>query len=371
MIVTTPTTRDRDLGLGEAFLAWVTARVLVFIGFAAADAIASVLKVTDPVATLHVRERLVTWDGHWYWLIAHGGYDAAGHDGLRFFPLYPMLARALAWPMGGRVGLALVLVANVAAYACLVLFRRLVLEEHGDDDLARRAMWLLAIFPAAGAMVFAYGESLMLAASLVGFLAIKRDRWWLVAIAGLVAGLTRPAAVLLVVPFLVEALRPRHRQTPIWWRAAGVLAPAAGASLYLFWVGGEYGDWLAPVSIQRHLRGGFQDPLTRLYDGFRLLGRSQLDAPNLAFAVLFIVLVIISFRTERLSWSLYALATLVVALSAHNIDSIGRYGLVAFPFVAVLARLGDDERFEWAAFALSAGALVGLTAMATLGAYQP
>ena len=371
MIVAAPATGERDLGLGEAALAWITSRVLVFIGFAAADAIASVLKVTDPASTLHLRERLVTWDGHWYWLIGHLGYGAAGHDGLRFFPLYPMLARALAWPLGGRVGLTLVVITNVSAYACLVLFRRLVLVEHGDDDLARRAMWLLALFPAAGAMVFAYGEPLMLAASLVAFLAIKRDRWWLVALAGLVAGLTRPAAVLLVVPFLVEALRRSHRQTPIWWRAAGVVSPAVGASLYLFWVGGEYGDWLAPVTIQRRLRAGFQDPFTRLYDGFRLLGRSQLDAPNLAFAVLFIVLVVVAFRTERLSWSLYALATLVVALSAHNIDSIGRYGLVAFPFVAVLARLGDDERFAWAAFALSAGALVGLTTLATLGAYQP
>ena len=66
-----------------------------------------------------------------------------------------------------------------------------------------------------------------------------------------------------------------------------------------------------------------------------------------------------------MSWSAYAVVTLIVALSAHNIDSIGRYGLVAFPFVVAIARLGDDERVAWAAIGLSAAALVGLTVMAT------
>lgn len=352
---------------GEALAAWVAARVLVSVGYAAADGIASVLRL-DSDATLHLREGLVTWDGRWYRLIAEGGYDAAGREGLRFFPLYPMLARILAWPFGGHSWL-LVIIANGAAFAALVLLYRLVEEQWQDPDLASRATWLSAVFPAAGAMVMAYSESLLVVASLVIFLAMRRQRWWIVAAAGLVAGLTRPVGVLLALPVAIEAARRRDR--PGSARLAAVVAPGVGLLSYLLWVGGEYGDWLEPVRVQRELRAGFQDPLTRLWDGLVTLGRSQLDAPNLAFAVLLIALVIVAARTQPASWSSYAAVTLVVALSAQNINSIGRYGFVAFPFVVAAAQCTADQRAQGVAMALSAGALVGLTTMSALGVYQP
>jgi hypothetical protein len=369
MIVAAPTDR-RGRGLGEAVFAWVVARLCVAIGYFTASGVADVLRLHG-AARLHVHQGLITWDGAWYWQIARNGYSAVSHQGLRFFPLYPMLARGLAWPIGHHVGITLVVITNVSGFACLVLLRQLVLEQTGDTALARRSMWLLALFPAAGALVFAYAEGLMLAVSLVAFLAIRRRRWWLVAVCGIVCGLTRPAGAFLALPFAIEALAHRQRSTSIVMRLAAVAAPVVGMLLYLFWVGGQYGDWLAPIKIQRQLRAGFQDPFTRLYDGVHHLSVSQLDAPNLAFALLFIILLIVAARTQPMSWSLYAALTLVVALSAHNIDSIGRYGLVAFPFAVAIARLGDDERLAWAAIALSAAALVGITAMATLGAYQP
>ena len=230
-------------------------------------------------------------------------------------------------------------------------------------------MWLFALFPASAAMVLGYAEGLLVMASLVAFLAIRRDRWWLAASAGLVCGLIRPVGLLLVVPFAIEATG--HRRASPFARLGAVVAPVIGALSYLFWVGGEYGDWLLPVRVQRELRAGFQDPFTRLWDGFRNLGTSQLDAPNLAFAVIFIGLLVVVFRTQRMSWGFYALATLVVALSAHNINSIGRYGFVAFPFVVAVAKVAEDERVAWAAMAASGAALAALTTMATLGAYQP
>lgn len=365
MIVATPS-RPR-WAWGEGLAAWLTARVLVFLGYATADGIASVLRL-DGDATLHLREGLVTWDGRWYRVIAEGGYDAAGREGLRFFPLYPMLARILGWPLGGQ-SLLLVVIANGAALVALVLLHRLVTEQWHDPDLASRSMWLFAVFPAAGAMVMAYSESLLVVATLVMFLAMRRERWWIVGIAGLLAGLTRPVGVLLVLPVAIEAAR--RRSGPVGIRLAAVAAPAVGLLSYLLWVGGEYGDWLEPVRVQRELRAGFQDPLTRLWEGFSTLSRSQLDAPNLAFAVGLILLLIVAVRTQPASWSSYAGVTLVVALSAQNINSIGRYGFVAFPFVVALARCTGDSRVSWAAMAVSGGALVGLTAMSALGVYQP
>jgi hypothetical protein len=363
---TRPTTRSS--GWAEALAAWVVARLAVAAGFAIADSLDATQGLRDRI---HLEQGLFTWDGAFYWGIAHDGYSSVAREGLRFFPLYPMLSRALAWPIGDRVGLTLVLVTNVAALVCMVLLRRLVEEETGDPDLARRAMWLLALFPSAAVLVLAYGESLMLAATLGAFLMIRRERWWWAAVLALVAGLTRPVGAFLVVPFAIEAwARTPRRDWP--GRIAAAAAGPAGALMFLFWVGGEYGDWLEPLDIQRQLRAGFQDPATRLWDGVHtMVTTSQLDAPNVLFALGFVALLVVCVRTQRASWSAYAAVTVLVALSAHNIDSIGRYGLVAFPLVVALARLGEDERAMWGLVALSTGGLVALTTMSVLGSYTP
>jgi hypothetical protein len=362
--------------IGEALAAWVVARLLIAASYAVAESVGSVLHVRG---LRHLHQGLVTWDGASYWAIAHDGYHAVGAAGLRFFPLYPMLGRLLAWPIGGRDGLTLVVVTNLAALVALVLLGQLVEEETQDVDLARRSVWMLALFPTAAALVLADAVGLVLVASLAMFLWMRRDRWWWVAAAGFVAGLTRPTAVLLVVPVAIEAVvtARRHdsfvgRRVSVAGRVASVASPIVGALVYLFWVGGEFGDWLAPVSAQRRVRAGFQDPFTRLYDGVHLMvTKSQLDGPNVLLALGFVVLLVVAIRTQRASWWAYALVTLVVALSAHDLAAIGREGLVAFPFTVALARLGDDERAMWAIVALSAGGLVVLTTMSALGTFMP
>ncbi len=102
-----------------------------------------------------------------------------------------------------------------------------------------------------------------------------------------------------------------------------------------------------------------------------MVTKSQLDAPNVLLALGLVVLLVVAIRTQRASWWAYALVTLVVATSAVDLGSIGREGLVVFPFTVALARLGDDERAMWAILALSAGGLVAVTAMSALGTFTP
>jgi hypothetical protein len=374
-VIVPPAPRRRGR-IGEALAAWVVARLLVAASYAVVDSVRSVLHVRG---LQHLHEGLVTWDGSAYWRIAHDGYHALDASGLRFFPLYPMLARLLAWPFGGHDGVTLLVIANLAALVAMVLLSELVEEETQDVDLARRSMWLLALFPAAAAMVLADAVPVLLVVSLAMFLWMRRDHWWWVAGAGLVAGLNRPTAVLLVVPIAIEAVVTARRQdsfvgrrVSVAGRLTAVVSPIVGALVFLFWVGGQFGDWLAPLSEQRRVRGGWQDPFMRLYDGVHLMvTKSQLDAPNVLMGLGLVVLLIVAIRTQRASWWAYALVTLAVALSARNLASIGREGLVAFPFTVALARLADDERAMWGIVALSAGGLVALTTMSALGTFTP
>ncbi len=361
--------RERRTPWVDIVAAWVVARVVVALGFAAAQGIATQLPGTS---FLHLDQGLLTWDGDWYSALAERGYAGNATEGLRFFPLYHLLAQGMSF--GTVTDAALLVISNGCALVVLWLLHRLVVEQFDDEALARRSVWLMALFPAAGAFVFAYSESLMLALTLAIFLLARRDRWWWIVLAGVATGLCRPVAVLLCIPLALLAWEG--------WRAAGaggrlarvaaVLSPAVGVGAYLAWVDVVHGSWRIPIDAQREIRKGFQDPFTRLWDAARhVLTDSQLDAPSLAFALLFIAAIAWSVRRQPASWWLYSAATVLVAISAPVIDSTGRYGLMAFPLIVAVAQAIRDDRWTWPVLALSSAGLASLTTMTLLGGYVP
>ncbi|MDQ4041585.1 MAG: hypothetical protein M3141_07515, partial [Actinomycetota bacterium] len=102
----------------------------------------------------------VRWDSNWYVDLASHGYR---HEAVEpaFFPLYPLLMRALGELTGSVVvaGLAISLVAFAVA---LVLLGRLAELEIGPGA-ARRVAPLVAFFPAALFFSAVYTEALFLA----------------------------------------------------------------------------------------------------------------------------------------------------------------------------------------------------------------
>ncbi len=352
--------------------AWITARVLVMAGYVVAVAVSNRLVGQHPE---QLNNGLLAWDGTFYRDIATGGYHSLPVGALRFFPLFPLLGRLLAAPLGGHVGVVLVVLANGLSVVVLVLVRRLVLVEKGDAELADRAVWCLAIFPAAFVLVFAYAESLMLVLTLGLFIALRRRQWWWVAALGLAAALSRPLGVVVAVPVVVEAVRGWRTLRPGDWvaRVVAVAAPFAGLVAYLAWVGYSFGNWRLPFTVQDDLRGGVRFPLSRIIEGFhQLAGSERFGAGlHLPFLLGLLVLLVVVFRTWPLSYALYAAAILVLALSAENLNSIERYGMSAFPLLLGLAVLMRPPQVDRAVMAVMAGGMVALSSMAWLGAYVP
>jgi hypothetical protein len=213
--------------------AWVAARVLVGVAFVLATVVSNRLLDSRPE---QLGNGLLAWDGTWYRDLATSGYHGVPSEGVRFFPLFPMLGRVLGVPLAGHTGIALVLLANVLSLVALVLLRRLVLLEKADLALADRAVWCMAVFPSAFVLVMAYSESLMLVAAIGAFIGLKLRRWWWVAVLGLVAALSRPVGVLLVVPVALELVRHwrdgdgRERVASVAALVAPVLGLAPSAS---------------------------------------------------------------------------------------------------------------------------------------------
>lgn len=360
----------------HAAAAWFVARVCVAVALVVSELVADHLHPTA-AKRLHLDQGLMTWDATYYWSIAHRGYGGSPGDAVRFFPLYPRLGWLGGVPIGGHEALPLLVVSNVAALAALVMLFRVVEAELGDSDLARRSVWCLALFPAAGIMAFAYSEPLALLLTLTVVWFARRRGWWAAALAGLALGLTRPVGALVVVLLVWEVWRQRGWLRAAPRRAAAVgaalVAPVAGTVGYLLWVGARLGDPMAPVDEQRKLRGAFRDPFSRLWDALSdVVGSSRADLFNLAFAIVLIAaLAVLVWRRVAWGWWAYAAASLVVALSAENITSIGRYGLVAFPLAVGVALPLRRREAELGWLAISGAALCGYVVLTFVGGQIP
>jgi hypothetical protein len=346
---------------------YVLSRVIVVVTLVVCRHVLTTLQVAG---RFRVQASLLGWDGGWYRDIARGGYDAVAREGLRFFPLFPLLGHVVAWLPGVNAAAAVVVVANVAALALGFAVRALVLEERADEALARRAVWLAYLLPPAFVLVMGYAEALFMTGAAVMLLALRRGRWWLAAVAGVAVGLTRPVGILLAVPALVEAVRTRDRTA-----LAAVAAPVAGTFAYLGWAAHRTHDFWYPLRVQEDAtrRGGWLDPVRAVAHAVReLFSGDHLSAGVHAIAaVLLVVLLAVLWRRWPLSFAVYATVALFVALGSRNLDSLERYGLATVPFVLAAADLVADVAWERIVLVLASAALVIACVLAFTGVMVP
>ena len=320
--------------------------------------------------TIQLHQGLFAWDGTFYRDIATKGYGALPEAALRFFPLYPLSGRGLGWMLGGNEGLALLLVANVGALVAAALLHRLVILDLADRRTAVLSASLLALAPPAFVLVWAYAEALYLVCAIGMFLALRRRSWWWAALAGVLAGLTRPFGVVLAVPAAIEALKGWRRATSRdrVARAAAIVAPVVGLATFLLWIGN-----LDPIHQQGELRGQWLDPVRGLGRAIGDLFGSQrfLDGLHAPFAIALVVLVVLCIRWLPPSYSAYAAIVVLSALSASNLNSLERYGLNAFPVVIAMAMLARRWRIELPTLVVSSVLMVAMCSAAWLGRYVP
>ena len=67
----------------------------MLFALAVARFVVSNLRVSSAAARGAAHAGLLSWDASWYERIAARGYGRLGHQALRFFPLLPVLARAV------------------------------------------------------------------------------------------------------------------------------------------------------------------------------------------------------------------------------------------------------------------------------------
>jgi hypothetical protein len=314
---------------------------------------------------------LARWDSVWYLRIADSGYgDSAPRAA--FFPLYPLLVRAVATPLGGSEAALLVAAyaLSLAAFlAALFLLHRLTELELGRR-LAGPTLLLLAVFPAAVYFGVPYSESLFLLLAVGAFYAARTGHWaWAGVCAGLGSG-TRSAGLLLLIPVVMLwwGSRPRRPRDAAWL----ALAPL-GIAAYAAWLGLVEGDALRFLDVQaawsRHLAvplTGAWDGLVAAVDGVRQLASGSRTPVYFEVAagdpfriaainvMLFVTLVFAVFacvgvwRRLPRAYGAWVAASLLLPLTfpvtPQPLMSLPRFVAVLFPLFMWLAIVCDERR---------------------------
>ena len=214
--------------------------------------------------------------------------------------------------------------------------------------IARRTVLYLAIFPLSFVFSLPYAESLFLLLALAALRA-HLARPLVVGCAGRRAGRARPAGRDRVLPALAWR---RYRSEGRRWRAylPLLLLPAAELAFFLY-LGWRTGNFMASpdAQVRGWGRGVSVLPWVLVYT----LWHDVLETGHLRFLVhigLHAALVRPLLPAWRMKipgeYLIFARALVILPTSGGLLVSMGRFGMVAFPFFWALADLGSDERVD-------------------------
>lgn len=367
-----------------ALAAWVVAHIVIIaiqdLGQRATPSFAAQMPGRTEIH--HLFNQLFTWDTAWYAGIAQYGYSGVASDGVRFWPLMPLVTRAVA--ATGLGALTAVLVVSWAASLLFgVLMYKLALTIGGDDVVARRAAWLSQLAPGAFVLVMGYTEALAGVFAAAYLIAIRqavvagrragdagegRDgggggevgdqgsnrRVWLWHAAGFVAGLgsglVRPTGMLLAAAGAIELVRQRRDPAPhLVARVLITLSPPMGTGIYLLWSHHVYGSYTLPYTIQKleGLRGTYAgNPITSALDSLNQIGNGA-GAFTFVLVVASIGLLGACVRRLPVSYTVWAAISLLAAITAPHFSSFARYAAGILPLLLAAALLSRDWR-RWA-----------------------
>lgn len=329
---------------------------------------------------------IVGWlhfDSGWYVAIAENGYSwiRGQQSSIAFFPLYPLVLRAVA-ATGMSTYVAAQVVTVVSGAAVAVVWWTW-LGDHVDAAGRRVAFALLLLYPYAWFLYgTGYSDALFLALTMSAFVCADHRRWLAAGVLGGLATATRPVAPAVIVGLVAVALdrsgvvqRVRSEVGTRWrvdrdrWRPGILLVAcsAAGLACWCGWLWWRFGDPLAFLTVQSS-PGWDQAAGPRTWFKvrfFSLLFGGHLSVLRLAPQALGVLtgLALSPAVARRFGWGYGAYVVAVIgipAIGTGDFMGTGRYVLAAFPVFALVGEWLSVRRTSWLAPAVLGAAAVGL-----------
>ncbi|MEA2162237.1 MAG: hypothetical protein QOK37_364 [Thermoanaerobaculia bacterium] len=312
--------------------------------------------------------RLVMVGDAWFYRwIAITGYESPSVDGApkntwAFFPVYPLLIRALGGG-GTQFPIVAIAVSNTAMLLGLLAVAAAGRAMGIADDDVERAAWYIALFPTSYFFSLPMTESLFLMLSAASLLAAARQRWWAAGIAGGFASATRVIGICLlpVLILLPQQSRQRFTRQQLWLVLVPIGLIAFMAFLYVY-TGDPLGFVHAQALWGRHASATFIDTSV-LAKGFTISKPWNFVALNAAAGLLMTAAGISFLMRRQWSFAAYTLLSVAIPLSSGSLQSLARYALVDIPmfyWLAGVCRTPARDRAVLAAFVILLGWMVAM-----------
>ena len=318
---------------------------------------------------------LTQWDGFWYRLIAKHGYGPPTPElAAAFFPVYPLLVRAVAFIVRD-FQVASLLVSNGCLIAAMLLLMRLLRLDY-DELVCRRVITFLMFNPVSFFLSSAYTESTFLLLSIGALLATRQGKWLVAALCGGCSSATRPPGLLIGAPLFAEyVVQWRNRgdkmraffRPQLLWLA---LVPA-GLALYMLYFYVQRGDLFMPMHAQAR---GWGKTLTLPWQSF-LLPSSSLPPSHVPLyrAIVSGAIILTAagfFLRLHATYLVYAVVSLPFYLAWGSLDVLPRYLSIVFPLHIVLALLSSRWKWMYEPLLAFSIALLALCTVLFANAYQ-
>ncbi len=319
--------------------------------------------------------RLLRWDSEWYKIIAFEGYKYDGDASLAqtvvFYPLYPTLCRLVSEILQIDLIDSMLLVANLAAVAAVLLLFKLVRERFGDR-VALTTVAMISFFPSSIFLSAGYTEPLALLLMVSFFLAVAQERFFAAAVLAGLAVATRSSGIVLCPVLLWELWRCRSPRRFLTEAIPLPIIATSGLWLYMIYLGITFHHPMAFADAQ----AAFHENTTmgtRLLSALTLEPFGKINLTDLSpagldqwFTLIFIALIVcswfagISRGTTLFAAMVLALPYLTLSGGPAGFISMTRFNIVSFPLFVMMALLTD--RCRWAVPAI-VGVFGGLLLM--------
>jgi hypothetical protein len=328
------------------------------------------------------------WDAGWYMNIVTDGYvidrrSPLGQQNIVFFPAYPMIVRAVADQLGGKLTRYIFagLFVSFAAFFGALVYLYALARETLDDEEAQYALWLIGAYPFAVFFGAVYTESLFLLSVAATFYHFTRRQFWRASLWGLLIGLTRapgclmsiPLAILAVEPWLPRALaghraKQQLARYPLAKALAAAAAPVVGVLIYSAFIWRLTGNPLAWASGHGAWGRHYQGLIVVVTDRYNYIANAGvasyvselpqdlLNGLGAAFVVLAALPVA---RRLGVAYAALILVSILPPLAAGGLLSAGRFSSVLFPaFIWLASAIPRQHRAGWIASFAALQALV-------------
>lgn len=290
------------------------------------------------------------WDSPHFLYIAENGYSNLG-DAANFIvfpPLYPLFIKIMNIFVPNYL-LSAIIISNICFVIGGVIFYKLI-TKIWSKKTARKAIFLLCIFPTSYFFNAPYTESLFFLLTISCFWFAYKKNWWLAGLFGGLSFLTRHPGLILLPSLSILIIKDKQKVIEKLIQFILPFSICIGIYLTINFV--VFGDFFAfKFILENHWAKKFAFPWESISSSWKYAIKSSgsyaltvgfWEAIPATISLAFIP--VVWKKIKKLEWKVFYTLTVLFITSTSFLLSSARYLLVVFPIFVILAIIGKRSK---------------------------